>query len=374
MKKISSFCFGLIAMQVSLNSQVNVNNNGEVTQPLISRETTLKAYPGSGEWAYADLPGFLPAMRSVYGWKKVDLFIDGLYQQHYPVISNGKSGIFILFSPVVLRKIGKKTNDNIFIDIYPDKTNFRFTDSFLDSLTKDPASKSVLAVQSLSRPISQPSATPGDKQAFLAWLSEHNKISEAVSQYMKVLSGNDQDLERDQNDNGSMRVEIRRSILVPEFHPQRTNGDNDFSTHGPKTMLSGMLTLQNNNVIATVSMKCEETEKDWTSAYGTTSIIVFTAPVGWVVSGWGGWPDPELTNWTRTYTDHSPLPDTIMIPWGRLVCIGQTAEEDLYDEAIRKPLFVKGNEKNFNAYRRHRTGIIKADPGYQVSIIITRSQ
>jgi len=228
MKKISSFCFGLIAIQVSLTSQVNIYNNGEVTEPLICQETTLKAYPGSGEWAYADLPGFLPAMRSAYGWKKVDLFIDGLYQQHYPVISNGKSGIFILFSPVVLRKIGKKPGDNILADIYPDKTNFKFTDSFLDSLTKDPASKSVLAVQSLPRPISQPPATTMDKQAYLARLSEYNKISEAVSQYMKMLSGKNQDLERDQNDNGSMRVEIRRSILVPEFHPQRTKGDTDF--------------------------------------------------------------------------------------------------------------------------------------------------
>jgi hypothetical protein len=66
---------------------------------------------------------------------------------------------------------------------------------------------------------------------------------------------------------------------LPQYTPPHTRGDRDFGGHGPKVWCEVALSVRNGTEIwATVSMRAEETQHDWTTAAGQQDFLIYTHP------------------------------------------------------------------------------------------------
>lgn len=62
------------------------------------------------------------------------------------------------------------------------------------------------------------------------------------------------------------------------FIPPHTGGDKDFGGNGPNVNASVRIYIEGNNVKAEIYMKAKETKSDWTTAEGSTTKTIYTAP------------------------------------------------------------------------------------------------
>ncbi len=101
--------------------------------------------------------------------------------------------------------------------------------------------------------------------------------------------------------------------------PPHTRGDREFKGHGPKVTFSLQLFNSGSAVSATIRMKAEETESDWTTAEGARTDTVFVPQQGWRVSRILS---PTLTSHSYTDTDHGNDVFTTSGPAARLEYVG----------------------------------------------------
>ena len=113
------------------------------------------------------------------------------------------------------------------------------------------------------------------------------------------------------------------------FIPPHTNGDKEYSGNGPKVTCWVRLSLINNNtqVQSKIYMHARETKSDWTTASGTDSHIIYTAPTGKRISRIVTSPYDSIT-----YTDTNHGVDTFPRgnggPVRQFEFIGDTSGDD----------------------------------------------
>jgi hypothetical protein len=82
-----------------------------------------------------------------------------------------------------------------------------------------------------------------------------------------------------------MQRSTETDIILPgkrTYKPPHTRGDQDFKGQGPQVVCRVELSVvsYNTQVLAEIYMKAEQTNSDWTTAEGTDSYILYTAPAG----------------------------------------------------------------------------------------------
>ncbi|MET0133387.1 MAG: hypothetical protein ABW215_07310 [Kibdelosporangium sp.] len=87
--------------------------------------------------------------------------------------------------------------------------------------------------------------------------------------------------------NAVLDVGIPAAAVPPSgrFIPPHVQGDREFDGHGPDVRVDAALVLTSRTVDTQLHMRARETRSDWTTADGTRSFRMYTAPAGWCVTG-----------------------------------------------------------------------------------------
>lgn len=83
------------------------------------------------------------------------------------------------------------------------------------------------------------------------------------------------------------------------YIPRHTRGDREFAGHGPKINSTVKLLIDGSKIKVRLSMKAQETKKDWTTAEGSKEYVFYTSPSGWKIESIVG----------ETFTRHDYLDD-----------------------------------------------------------------
>jgi hypothetical protein len=75
----------------------------------------------------------------------------------------------------------------------------------------------------------------------------------------------------------AVRVQFPRTV---EYTPPHTKGDRDFKGHGPRVNIEVYVMHTRRQITFEVSMHARETKKDWTTASGRHSQVMYKAPAG----------------------------------------------------------------------------------------------
>jgi len=124
-----------------------------------------------------------------------------------------------------------------------------------------------------------------------------------------------------------------KQYVIGPYIPPHTRGDREFAGNGPR--VSSMIRLSSPDhfrVIATVTMQAVETHSDWTTAYGTQTFSIYTAPDGYKILRING-----PTSVTHAYLDDNIKPDFFQpgLPVRQLEYMGDTEGDDAgYDTGV----------------------------------------
>lgn len=117
-------------------------------------------------------------------------------------------------------------------------------------------------------------------------------------------------------------VELPRDF---RFVPGHTRGDRDFKGHGPHVHVYVGIAHGPREIRMVVSMKAKETKRDWTTAEGTLSEVLYIPPPGWKIKNVvGAFPSTALVD----YVDSDHWPDEFDTRIGKLAVYGDHKGND----------------------------------------------
>lgn len=123
------------------------------------------------------------------------------------------------------------------------------------------------------------------------------------------------------------REDVQRIAPDPiTLIPPLVRGDAEFSGNGPEILVRLGLTQTPERIDATITMRAEETESDWTTADGTITRTIYTAPSGWAIQALVG-----ETESADGYIDDDHAEETLFPagPAHRFVVTGDGEDDDV---------------------------------------------
>jgi len=108
--------------------------------------------------------------------------------------------------------------------------------------------------------------------------------------------------------------------------PPLVRGDAEYSGNGPEIFVRLVLTQMADRIDATITMRAEETESDWTTADGTITRTIFQPPSGWAIQALVG-----ETESADGYVDDDHAEETLFPagPAHRFVITGDGEDDDV---------------------------------------------
>ena len=80
-------------------------------------------------------------------------------------------------------------------------------------------------------------------------------------------------------------IPARRVPSEFRFVPPHIRGDRDFAGHGPDITVRATLVISRKTVNVDLDMRARETRSDWTTASGSRSYLIYTAPSARCIQG-----------------------------------------------------------------------------------------
>jgi hypothetical protein len=123
------------------------------------------------------------------------------------------------------------------------------------------------------------------------------------------------------------REDVQRIAPDPiTLIPPLVRGDAEYSGNGPEIFVRLVLTQTPERIDATITMRAEETESDWTTADGTITRTIYQPPSGWAIQALVG-----ETESADGYTDDDHAEETLFPagPAHHFVITGDGEDDDV---------------------------------------------
>ena len=148
------------------------------SKTLILKDTfLLEKWPGKGGWTYALLPIEKNAIKSAFGWIKVNGSIDNFAFTDHKLMSLASGKLFFPVKAEIRKKIGKEAGDYVVISIYGEAEVQETEDDILQCFMDEPK-----AYQSFLK------KTDEEKQAILAAIRSAKNIDIKTDLIIKSIN------------------------------------------------------------------------------------------------------------------------------------------------------------------------------------------
>jgi hypothetical protein len=108
--------------------------------------------------------------------------------------------------------------------------------------------------------------------------------------------------------------------------PPLVRGDPEFSGNGPEVFVRVVLTQTPERIDATITMRAEETESDWTTADGTITRTIYQPPPGWAIQALVGETESAIGYIDSGHDDETLSPAG---PAGTFTIVGDEEGDDV---------------------------------------------